>query len=458
MKLYLFALTLIFSGLLLTVTASAQKAPVVLASANAPAIASGPPHGVAPKAEPNEVKPTFLPKWIQFSTTVRGRFEDPAGMNFVPAASDAYYLSRIRLDLTLRPTPWLRVYAEGQDARVFGYNAPTQPASMHNALDIRQGYIDLSTEGKQGLGLRVGRQELRFGSGRLFGVSDWGLSRTYDAARASLSRRNVKLDLFAASLVQIDASRCDRHKPGEQAFGNYATFEIAGSDLVVEQYFYVKRQLQVAAESGQAGNAATGTLGFRVLGKLPGRFDYSAELARQLGTYAGDPISAIAGIYVAGWTVNNSPKKPRFVFEYDHASGDPSSKDGRRQTFDQLYGTNQLSFAAPNLIGLRNMRNARAGFETLIAKKLKVQSDFNEFYLATAQDGYYNAGGARSVLNRTATSRHIGSEISMMTVTQVTKTLSIGAGIAHLFPGGYLKQSTSGGGYTYPYLSWTKRM
>jgi hypothetical protein len=166
----------------------------------------------------------------------------------------------------------------------------------------------------------------------------------------------------------------------------------------------------------------------------------------------------MAGAYVAGWTVNTSARKPRFSVEFDHASGDPANKDGHRQTFDQMYANNHNYYGIADLMGWRNMRDARVGFECLITKQLKLQADFNEFYLATTQDGFYNAGGTRTVLNRSATSRHIGSEIDVLGVFQFTKALSVGAGIAHLFAGDYLKQSTKGGGYNYPFLTWTKRL
>jgi len=379
-------------------------------------------------------------------------------MNFTPGAHDGYYLSRTRLSLMVRPTPWLKFFGEGQDGRVLGYNASTQPANMHNALDLRQGFIDLSTEDRHGFGLRIGRQELVLGSARLIGVSDWGLSRTFDGARASFYQTGLKIDVMAITPVLLDPSRVDRKRPGDRLAGSYITLDKWGPELVIEPYVFVRRQIRIACENGRIGDAMVGTAGFRVLGKLPGRIDYSAELARQWGSYAGDSISSMAGAYVAGWTVNGSPGKPRLSVEYDHASGDRASNDGHRQTFDQLYSHNPNSTAVANLMGWRNMRNPRAGFEFLMTKKWKVQADINEFYLATTQDSYYNAYGVRLALNRNATSRHVGSAIDVTNIFQLTKTVSVSAGIVHLFPGEYLKQSTPGSGYNYPYLAWTKRI
>jgi len=132
MKHHRLALAFTLCGLLLPSTGRTE-------TANSPASSNA---GV------QDAEPVRLPRWLRLGAVIRGRFEDPSGMNFTPEASDAYYLSRVRLNLTLSPTSWLRFYAEGQDARVFGYNDPTQPANMHNALDLRQGYAEFGTEGQ----------------------------------------------------------------------------------------------------------------------------------------------------------------------------------------------------------------------------------------------------------------------------------------------------------------------
>jgi hypothetical protein len=102
--------------------------------------------------------------------------------------------------------------------------------------------------------------------------------------------------------------------------------------------------------------------------------------------------------------------------------------------------------------GWKNMKNARAGFDFLLTKKFKLRTDFNEFYLATVQDGLYNSSGTSIVLNRKATSGHIGSETNTVALFQWSKIWKFGAGYGHLFAGEYLKESKTGFGYCYPYV------
>ena len=53
----------------------------------------------SPAAEINRV----LPAWLRFGGDYRARFEGYEGGGFKPATTDAYWLSRVRLNLTIRP-------------------------------------------------------------------------------------------------------------------------------------------------------------------------------------------------------------------------------------------------------------------------------------------------------------------------------------------------------------------
>ena len=104
-----------------------------------------------------------------------------------------------------------------------------------------------------------------------------------------------------------------------------------------------------------------------------------------------------------------------------------------------MYANNRPYYGMADLMGWRNMRDARVGFEFLVTKKLKIQGDFNKFCLATSRDGFYNAAGTRTAFNQSATSRHIGSAIDIQGSFQVTKTWMVGAGFGRLLPGAYTR-------------------
>jgi hypothetical protein len=222
--------------------------------------------------------------------------------------------------------------------------------------------------------------------------------------------------------------------------------------MSVEPYLLFKQNLSVMSEIGPVGDALVASPGVRVLGKTPGRFDYTAEYVGQHGYYSTDRISASAASGVLGWTVKQGGWQPRLSTEFNYASGDNTSKDGTRNTFDQFYPSNHGYYGMMDQFGWKNMKNYRAGFDFIPATKLKIRGDFNEFYLATTQDGLYNSSGSSIVLNRQATSSHVGSEINTVALYQWTKIWKVGAGLGRFYAGEVLKESKYNFGYTYPYV------
>ncbi len=393
-----------------------------------------------------------LPSWLQLGGQIRGRLEQPSGTSMIANSPDGYYLSRIRLDLGVKPASWLRFFAEAQDTRVAGYNTSPAPNTIYNPIDLRQGYVELKFEAPATITARVGRQELLFGDERVIGPADWGISRTFDAADIRVAYGRFAVDLLAGSAVLIDPTRFDRHKPGEHFYGAYGSIRNVLPGMNVEPILLFKQNLLIKSETGVLGNALIASPGARVFGKTPGRFDYSGEMFFQWGSYSTDHVTAMGASYVTGWTMNQSVYKPRVSAEYNYASGDPAIKDGNRNTFDQFYPSNHAYYGMIDQFGWKNLKNARAGFDFLATKKFKLRADFNEFYLATIQDSLYASSGTSLALNRKATSAHIGSEANATALYQWSKIWKFGAGFGHLFAGEYLKESKASFGYTYPYV------
>jgi hypothetical protein len=188
-----------------------------MAQATATAIAGdtgGGPNTSAPKDNAATGQAPGLPNWLTLRGQFRGRFEGQTGIGFEPGNNDADFLSRLRLDLSIKPLPWLRMYVQGQDSRAGGYNNRT--AAVQDPLELRLAYLEVGNSEQGGVTARVGRQEMSYGGGRLFSAAEWGnTARTFEGATLSLFRWQMKLDLLTASVIQPDMSRFDRHKPGE---------------------------------------------------------------------------------------------------------------------------------------------------------------------------------------------------------------------------------------------------
>ncbi|MGE0866087.1 MAG: alginate export family protein [Vicinamibacterales bacterium] len=414
----------------------------------APAVAAAQP---APRPAP--------PKTVQVAVNYRGRVEGADGYAAVRATDDHYYLNRVRLDVSVAATPWLRGFAQVQDAEVVGYDlAPAPPATHVNRFDVRQGYVEIGRPGKAGVLARLGRQEFVFGEQRLMGGGDWNnTARAFDAARVSLFRPGVKVDAFVATVVTVVPLDLDGRRTDEFVYGGYAAFDRMVPKGVVEPYVFVKESDAVVSEAGVAGAGRVLTIGARAAGRILGGFDYSLEHAWQRGTLSTDTVDALAGAYRLGWTAAGWPMTPRFVGEFNHATGDGVAGDGRRQTFDQLYPTNHAKYGIVDVMGWRNMRDLMAGLEFTPVRRVKVNADLHRLMLATTQDGMYVDSGARRLLNRNALSRDVGVEFDVQSTVTITPQFGLSAGFGYLATGDYLTEATGGGGVWFPYVMWNVR-
>src|SRR5215831_5710422 len=60
-----------------------------------------------------------LPDWLQVGGLFRSRFEGFLNRNFTSGAKDVHFVNRVRIDLTVRATRWMKFVLEGQDARIY---------------------------------------------------------------------------------------------------------------------------------------------------------------------------------------------------------------------------------------------------------------------------------------------------------------------------------------------------
>jgi len=221
---------------------------------------------------------------------------------------------------------------------------------------------------------------------------------------------------------------------------------------VVEPYVFYRISRDVRSELGPLADLQSATIGVRWVGALPAGLDYNTEVAFQTGSVGQDDVRAWAGHWQLRDTLN-ARRGVRLFGEYNFASGDGNAKDGRRETFDQLYPTGHDKYGLADQVGWKNIHHLRAGGEVLVRKGLILSSSFHSWWLADAHDALYNAGGV--VVARVAggaANRHVGQELDAQAAFSVTPQLQIAGGYAHIFPGAFLKEATPGASYSTPYL------
>lgn len=393
---------------------------------------------------PSEELNRRLPGWLCFSGEYRLRVEGFSGGGFRQDNQDAYLLSRLRINMKIQPAGWMKLVFQGQDSRVFWNSRIPAATPYHDAMDLRMGFLELGDAENRPASLRVGRQELAFGEQRLIGPLNWtNTARSFDAVRATFRHRGYRLDAFAASVVNIRPGELNKRIDGNNLHGLYGGIEKLAPKATIEPYVLWRvgpRRLDFK------------TWGYRWAGKLPRSFDYGMEVAAQTGALGADKVRAWAGHWLLGYTIAGARYKPRIIAGYNYASGDRDPGDGKHGTFDQLYPTGHDKYGLADQVGWRNIHHVRSGVEVKPGVKWLLIANFHSYWLASARDGLYNAGGvpvARSPDG--AAGRRVGSELDGQVVCSLSKQIQIGGGFAHIFPGSFLKRATPGRAYNFPY-------
>lgn len=394
----------------------------------------------------------------EIRTRWEGRWGELLGQPFQIGVRDAYLLTRVRVGVDVRPTRWLRLFLQGQDAQAMGFRADPDPPIVEDTFDMRQAYVEVFNRERRGFGLQIGRQELRFGDERLLGAFDWGnTARAFDALRVFYAWPKSRVDVFAASVVVIEDGAFNRHRAGENLYGIYGSFQGVIPEAVVEGYTLWRTRPRVVGERGQLGDADVVTVGTRWAGALPAAFEYRVEIAGQLGRWARERVRAWALHTQLSYRAASAPVSPRVLIEYNQASGDRDPTDGRRETFDQLFPTNHDKYGIADVVGWQNMRNVRVGVWGRLNPRITAQLDYHSFWLASGRDALYGAGGTPIVRFSSADRTHIGQELDVDVRVALSRALALGTGYAHLFPGRFLKRAAFGTSVTFAYTMLTYR-
>jgi hypothetical protein len=393
-----------------------------------------------------------LPEWICFTAGYRARLEGHTAGNFQPGNSDGYLLTRFRLGALIKPAGWFKIYTELQDATAFWKSPPVGPP-YQSTWDLRRAYADLGDVERSRFAFRVGRQDLNFGYGRLLGTSYWrNASRGYDAAMGILNTEWIRVSAFSASQIVAAANGLTHHQQGNNLHGIYTSVKKLIPGSAVEPYFLWRLSPGFETESGTLSKLDRKIAGFRWDGSVRS-FDYDVELAGQTGHIGGDLIRAWGCSVIAGYTFAPSNLKTRVFGKFDFASGDRNPRDGLRGTFDQLYPNIHDHHGLADQVAWQNLKSVRTGARVALVRNWMLAAIYNNFWLASATDAYYNGSGVAVARDPSGLSgTHIGAEYDIQTSYRFDRHLELGAGLAYFHSGKFLVSTNHAHSHTYPYV------
>lgn len=355
---------------------------------------------------------------------------------------DQYFVTmRNRLGMDARLGE-LRVLLQIQDARDFGVIEPTAPAGA--STDIHQGYLQI---GGEHAFLRVGRQEIDWGSQRFLGALNWtSAARSFDAVRGRWGDGVVTLDAFGAWVRTSRAIADPRIGDSVQTEGDWlagvgATFALAPVGRLGAYALYrhdgpteVPTTVSDPAQMGAYLDRQRDVVspGLRLESEGAGPLRYELELVAQVGRVMDRDHVALAAVGEIHYRFQDVPLAPSIGGGASYGSGAGADL----AELDNFYPTNHARYGSADLIGLRNQAHGflRAGIAPA-GTNLEAWADVHVLALAEPGARWSDAVGRTIAQDPTNDERFLGTEVDVELRWRPDPRVALWGGYAVFAPG-----------------------
>ncbi len=372
------------------------------------------------------------------------RFRNP-GFGSEPPDPGGYYLQRLLLLGDVHFGKRVRFFGQLESSLETGRAGGPRPTD-ENLLDLHQAFLDLTLGSpERSLTLRVGRQEIEFGSSRLVSTRDTLNTRlAMDAVRVLGSAgpwrasAHVFRPVLAARGVFDDAR--DRSR---LLGGAYLARVDRGRPLGphgVVYYIAIDRE-EGRFDQGTAPERRH-TLGARFWGAR-GSWDYNWEPAFQFGRFGTGSIRAWDVATDNGFTLREAAGKPRLGLRFDVTSGDADRTDPKLGTFNALFPSTAYSGLA-GLIGPANSIDVAPSVSFRPTRRLAVTVGAARFWRHRLDDGIYGIGVNLLRTGRRSSARHVGDQATLQAAFSVDAYLTLFATASYFRAGRFLHETPPG--------------
>jgi hypothetical protein len=350
-----------------------------------------------------------------------------------------YDLTRLRVYGDLWYRDEFRVFVEGIDARSFNQDLPPLVIDRTGS-DLLNAFVEakVGEELEGPIYLRLGRQELCYGSQRLISTLDWANTRrTFQGAKGYWHTDKLDIDAFWVQPVIPDPNKFDSVDDNRDFFGTWLTYRPRKGTALDLYYLGLNSSLD-------ASRGVTNTGGFRYAGDTyDTRLLFDVEGMCQWGEHLTKHIAAQAGTLGLGWNFCSAPWKPVVWAYYDYASGDPNPDGtGNYRTFNQLFPFGHYYFGFIDDVGRQNIHDANFHLYLYPEAWIIVNVQYHIFNLDKAKDALYNAAGApirRDPTGRAGTD--VGTEIDFTVNFHLTTHQDLFLGYSRLNSGPFIKNT-----------------
>jgi hypothetical protein len=361
-----------------------------------------------------------------------------------PSDPDGFILTRALLHADLKINSRLRTYLELQSSLADGQVDNPSPLDR-NPLEAHQVFAEwlIRKQQENTFKVRIGRQELSYGSQRLLSVREGPNNRqSFDAVKLSFSKKNFSADGFYGHYVLARPGIFDdRPGNGVKLWGGYVVFNQVPILSNVDIYYLGLSKNSAKFDDG-AGPEVRHSFGTRIW-QSNGDWLYDIESLYQFGSLASSEISAWTASANISYTFRSAALKPQVGLKTELISGDRQHGDGRLNTFNPLFPKGAY-FGLAALIGPVNLIDTHPYFSLSITKHLVWSEDYDMFWRMNRDDGIYAVSGKLLYTGQQTISKKIGHQLGSALEYTPNDLIYIRAELTWFNAGKYLKEVGAG--------------
>lgn len=392
--------------------------------------------------------------YLSIGGEIRYKYEnyDNSGFGTDLASPDGYILQRYLLHTDWHFGPQFRVFTQFQSGLEEGRNGGPRLTDKDIA-DLHQAFLDIS-DSSQNVRLRIGRQEIEFGTGHIIGESEGlNIRRAFDGFRFTFKhgRWTWNSTLTHPVLLRLETYAIPDHTQTEWGAGFVRARERGGWSG-----YYIGLNRKLASFNGKRGREIRDTIGSRIWnqGTL---FDYNTDFIFQTGTFGNGYILAGAISSNDGITLRNLKLQPRFGVRFDYASGDSNHNSNILNTFNPLF-PNPMYSSLSALLGPSNLTDIGPTVTLNLDSKTSIAPEMPFYWRSSLHDGIYGFAGFLIRPGNLSSARFVGYQPGVTLQHVYSPHLSSTAGYFRFLAGSFLHQTPPGKDVGYFYATLTFRL
>jgi hypothetical protein len=367
-----------------------------------------------------------------------------------PEDDNGYLLQRYMAHADLHLGPHVRFFGQLKSGIATGKLGGPEPTD-EDRLDVHQAFADFSTRvDSAALTLRLGRQELSYGSSRLVSVREApNVRQTFDGGRLIWQLLRWRVDGFVTRPVTTEPGVFDdQPNPKRWFWGLYSVRSLPKVKGGLDLYYLGFANSQAKFAQGQ-GLERRHSLGARYWGKS-GAFHFNAEAVYQFGRFGEGRIQAGTVSAELGYDAPGLPLHPNLSLRTEAISGDRDPAQASLQTFNPLFPKGAY-FGQVALIGPANLMDIHpiVALQPLATPDVTLTFDWVFFWQASRADGLYSVPYVVNRLPAGMQSRYIGDQLTMEVGWQANRHLTAELFMTYFRAGPFLKESGAGRDLTY---------